>query len=526
MTNSTSLEWRESKITLANNDSRTIEGLAVPYERETKLAPGYYETIAADAYQPDGGVGQVKLLWRHGEVIGVGIATSGHDGVTIRARLSQTSAGDDAYQLVKDCAVDSLSIGFIPLEYEETWDYDDNLHVRQKLIDIKEVSLVPWPAYDEAKVTKVREHNQNQREETSKMDNDMLEAEVMRLRTSVNELRTTMAAPHAAAPSVERRCAAEIVKALAAGDSQTLEDVNAIQARAWSGTTSAADPVATGPHWVADLTRIYDQPDALKPLFAVGDLPSEGMRVDHTYLKTNSVTVNKQQTEGDDLVLGKVELQSASTPVGTYGGYTSLSRQTIERASVNILQRHLEAMAVAAGAASRKALAAAWNKGLKDQETSALVSTKAATALTWADLSALVVDAAAYFAAQNLPLDGLVVNKATFKALAALTAGDRPLLAVGSDGSNTAGGMNLVGISGDLAGLKIVCDLNAEATNVATVQKCVGGFYTRDAIRIYESGLVQLQATQVINLADNYSIYRYAAYANEIQSGVLPLKLG
>ena len=518
------IEWREYKISLAENEARTIEGLAVPYERETKLAPGYYETIADGAYQPDGGVGQIKLLWRHDEVIGAGTATSSAKGVPIQARISQTSAGDDAYQLLKDGVVDRLSIGFIPLEYEETWDDDGNLHVRQKLIDIKEVSLVPWPAYDEAKVTKVREHNQ--REEISKMDNDTLEAEVMRLRTSVNELRTTMAAPHAAAPSVERRCAAEIVKALVAGDSQTLEDVNAIQARAWSGTTSAADPIATGPHWVADLTRIYDQPDALKPLFAVGDLPSEGMRVDHTYLKTNSVTVNKQQTEGDDLVLGKVELQSASTPVGTYGGYTSLSRQTIERASVNILQRHLEAMAVAAGAASRKALAAAWAKGLKDQETSALVSTKAATALTWADLSALVVDAAAYFAAQNLPLDGLVVNKTTFKALAALTAGDRPLLAVGSDGSNTAGGMNLVGISGDLAGLKIVCDLNAEATNVATVQKCVGGFYTRDAIRIYESGLVQLQATQVINLTDNYSIYRYAAYANEIQGGVLPLKLG
>lgn len=521
----TSLEWREYKIALAENDTRTLEGLAVPYERETKLAPGYYETIARDAYQPDGGVGSIKLLWRHGEVIGAGTATSGHDGVPIQARISQTSAGDDAYQLLLDGVVDSLSIGFIPLEYEETWDDDQNLHVRQKKIDIKEVSLVPWPAYDDAKVTKVREHNQ-EREEANKMDTSALETEVMRLRTSLNELRTAMAAPHAAA-SVDRRCAAEIVKALVAGDSQTLEDVNSVQARAWSGTTSAADPVvATGPHWVADLTRIYDQPDALKPLFAVGDLPSEGMRVDHTYLKTNSVTVNKQSSEGDDLTLGKVELQSASTPVGTYGGYTSLSRQTIERASVSILQRHLEAMAVAAGAASRKALAAAWNKGLKDQETSALVSTKAATALTWADLSALVVDAAAYFAAQNLPLDGLVVNKATFKALAALTAGDRPLLAVGSDGSNTAGGMNLVGISGDLAGLKIVCDLNAEATNVATVQKCVGGFYTRDAIRIYESGLVQLQATQVINLTDNYSVYRYAAYANEIQGGVLPLKLG
>lgn len=523
MKNTTSLEWRESKIALASDDSRTIEGLAVPYERETKLGTGYYETIAADAYQPDGGVGQIKLLWRHGEVIGVGTATSGPDGVTIHARLSQTSAGDDAYQLVKDCAVDSLSIGFIPLEYEETWDDDGNLHVRQKLIDIKEVSLVPWPAYDEAKVTKVRE--QTQKKEGNKVDNDTLENELARLRNSVNELRTTVAAPHAA-PAVERRCAAEIVKALAAGDAKTLEDVNSIQARAWSGTTSAADPIATGPHWVADLTRIYDQPDALKPLFAVGDLPAEGMRVDHTYLKTNSVTVNKQSAEGDDLTLGKVELQSASTPVGTYGGYTSLSRQTIERASVNVLQRHLEAMAVAAGAASRKALATAWAKGLKDQEASALASPRAADALTWGSLVPLIVDAAAYFATQNLPLDGLVVNKPTFKALAALTAGDRPLLAVGSDGSNTAGAVNLVGISGDLAGLKIVCDLNAEATNVANIQKCVGGFYSRDAIRIYESGLVQLQATQVINLTDNYSVYRYAAYANEIQGGVLPLKLG
>lgn len=517
------LEWREYKISLASDDSRTIEGLAVPYERETKLMSGYYETIALDAYQPDGGVGRIKLLWRHDEVIGAGTATSGPDGVPIQARISQTSAGDDAYQLLKDGVVDSLSIGFIPLEYEETWDEDNNLHVRQKRIDIKEVSLVPWPAYDEAKVTKVRERLQ--KETATKMDISTLENEVMRLRTSLNELRTTISATQAV-PTVDRRSAAEIVKALVAGDSRTIEDVNAIQARAWSGTTSAADPVATAPHWVNDLTRIYDQPDALKPLFAVGDLPAEGMRVDHTYLKINSVTVNKQAAEGDDLTLGKVELQSASTPVGTYGGYTSLSRQTIERASVNILQRHLEAMAVAAGAASRKALAAAWAKGLKDQETACLVSTKAANALTWADLSALVVDAAAYFNKQNLPLDGLVVNQATFKAMAALTAGDRPLLAVGSDGSNTAGNVSLVGISGNLAGLKIVCDLNAEATNVANIQKCVGGFYSRDAIRIYESGLVQLQETRAINLTDNYSVYRYAAYANEIQGGVLPLKLG
>lgn len=523
MTNSTSLEWRESKIGLASDDSRTVEGLAVPYERETKLAPGYYETIARDAYQPDGGVGSIKLLWRHGEVIGAGTATSGPDGVPIQARISQTSAGDDAYQLLKDGVVDSLSIGFIPLEYEETWDDDGNLHVLQKRIDIREVSLVPWPAYDDAKITKVREHNQ--REEANKMDNDTLENELARLRTSVNELRTIVAAPQAA-PTVDRRCAAEIVKALVAGDGKTLEDVNGIQARAWTGTTTAADPVATAPKWVADLTRIYDQPDALKPLFAVGDLPAEGMRVDHTYLKLNSITVNKQVNEGDDLVLGKVELQSASTPVGTYGGYTSLSRQTIERASINVLQRHLEAMAVGAGAASRKALAAAWNKGLKDQEAASLVSTKAAAALTWADLSALVVDAAAYFARQNLPLDGLVLNMPAFKALAAITAGDRPLLAVGKDGSNTAGNMSLVGISGDLAGLKIVCDLNAEVTNVANIQKCVGGFYSRDAIRIYESGLVQLQETRAINLTDNYSVYRYGAYANEIQGGVLPLKLG
>ena len=40
------IEWREYKIALASDDSRTLEGLAVPYERETKLGPGYYETIA------------------------------------------------------------------------------------------------------------------------------------------------------------------------------------------------------------------------------------------------------------------------------------------------------------------------------------------------------------------------------------------------------------------------------------------------------------------------------------------------
>ena len=74
------------------------------------------------------------------------------EGLLIRAKISETVLGNETLNLVKDGAIKSFSVGFIPVVDEKK----DKTIVRKK-VDLKEVSLVAFPAYENASVTEVRE---------------------------------------------------------------------------------------------------------------------------------------------------------------------------------------------------------------------------------------------------------------------------------------------------------------------------------------------------------------------------------
>lgn len=320
----------------------------------------------------------------------------------------------------------------------------------------------------------------------------------------------------APAPAVDTRSAGEVLKALITGDEN--------ETRAYNGTVSSADGTMTRPTWIGDLTRLVDSVNPLKALFQTGALPPDGLNLEYTELATNNITVNAQANEGDDLLIGKITTREKTTPVKTFGGYTQLTRQAIERTRVNLLQVHLNGMALAAGQASANYFASVFANAVKERAASALSSTKTATTLTWSDIVGLTVDAAAAFQAEGLPLDGLIVDKATFKALAALTASDgRPLMNVSGTGANTIGTMNPVGLTGDVVGIKVTPNLMAKPDELGT--KVVGAFYSSLAMRTYETPVAQLQDENILNLSKAFSVYRYQAVAAEIPTGLVPLKL-
>lgn len=65
------------------------------------------------------GVDTAKLCYQHGELIGrITDADSQSDGLHITARISDTQLGRDVVALLRDGALDSLSVGFIPVESE------------------------------------------------------------------------------------------------------------------------------------------------------------------------------------------------------------------------------------------------------------------------------------------------------------------------------------------------------------------------------------------------------------------------
>lgn len=505
---------REYAASAQSSDDRTVSGIAVPYSDEIEYTRGYFETVAPGAFNPETN-GPVKLFWSHRDVIGtVTEARNTPEGLEITARISETSLGNDAYALARDGAIDRFSIGFVPLASDTTRDEDGNTHVVHTSIAVREVSLVPFPAYNNAVVTEVRSTPEPVKENPMTDTMSPVFDEINERMASLEQ--AFAAAAPAPAPAVDARSAGEVLKALVTGDEN--------ETRAYNGTVSSADGTMTRPTWIGDLTRLVDSVNPLKALFQTGALPPDGLNLEFTELATNTIAVNAQASEGDDLQIGKISTREKTTPVKTFGGYTQLTRQAIERTRVNLLQVHLNGMALAAGQASANYFASVFAATVQGRAASALTSTKTASTLTWSDIVGLTVDAAAAFQDAGLPLDGLIVDKATFKALAALTASDgRPLMSVSGTGANTVGEFNPAGLTGDVVGIKVTPNLMAKPDELGT--KVVGAFYSSLAMRTYETPVAQLQDENILNLSKAFSVYRYQAVAAEIPSGLVPLKL-
>ena len=97
-----------------------------------------------------------KFLWQHdtSEPIGrvLTLREDGH-GLFGEFKISRTTRGHDAYELLKDGALDSMSIGYIP----EEQDFDEKSGIRQlKSVDLLEISLVSIPMNEEARITAVK----------------------------------------------------------------------------------------------------------------------------------------------------------------------------------------------------------------------------------------------------------------------------------------------------------------------------------------------------------------------------------
>jgi len=148
----------EFELRLSGGDGRTIYGLAVPYDKEQRISSTLTEVfrkgVFADVIRAPH---RVKLLRGHGENNVLGRATllkETDDGLYAEFRISKTREGDEALELVKDGALDQLSIGFMPIKNRKR---SDGVMERIKA-HLAEVSLVTFGAYgDMAAIAGVRE---------------------------------------------------------------------------------------------------------------------------------------------------------------------------------------------------------------------------------------------------------------------------------------------------------------------------------------------------------------------------------
>ncbi|TAE34232.1 MAG: HK97 family phage prohead protease [Alphaproteobacteria bacterium] len=142
------------------------QGVFCGYASVFDVVDGQRDVVKRGAFHDSiqQGTQGIKLLWQHAmhEPIGV-IEELKEDvrGLYVRGRLLlEVERAREAYALLKSGAVTGLSIGYTPTRYR----IDPDSGIRMiSAIDLREISLVTFPANEQARVTVVKARDDGRR---------------------------------------------------------------------------------------------------------------------------------------------------------------------------------------------------------------------------------------------------------------------------------------------------------------------------------------------------------------------------
>jgi HK97 family phage prohead protease len=151
------IEFVNVPITLdaaAGDESpRTITGIAVPWAPvSATVSDGTNVMFQRGAF--DVNAKPAKLLEGHDMNALRGVVTEladSEDGLLFTAKFAKTAAANDAIELVKAGAYDSVSVGAQPVNYK----YDKNGTMVVSKANLVEISLVAQPAFKDAVITEI-----------------------------------------------------------------------------------------------------------------------------------------------------------------------------------------------------------------------------------------------------------------------------------------------------------------------------------------------------------------------------------
>lgn len=504
-------EFRAAPV---NDAAREIEGIGVPYETETELMPGLREKFAFGSVDAT----EALLFYGHREPIGrVMEATDTPEGVFIRAKISETDLGNDIYKLLRDGVLTRLSIGFLPDGDEaseiQRADDDSELIIWHHARAL-EFSIVPFPAYQDAQITTVRnslsanrkENPMNTPEPLTRSDLDPLNESIDRLERKLDAIPQT-----ALAPSVPQwRSMGEWLQDIARGKDDALD----FYQRAFAGNTTSDTIMKDS--FVGSFIDLALDRRRVTPLFSTGTLPATGTSVDFYQVESTDLKISKQAGEGENLQgPSKLKLKEANSPISTVGGWTEISRQAVDRSTVPALNTLLEGMALKYAQVTDQLVKDVVTKTVNEAKKKIALGTDPAsgTAQQWTDA---LIEAADYYGGSMFTMTGLGVSKDVFKALANLeTTGNR--LMNSGQGQNLVGTIRVPSLSGELLGLPVYL-IPGTAPNTAFV-------FDSQAIKTLEStgSPAMLQDANIINLTQAFSIYGYHAVIVPFPAAIVPI---
>jgi HK97 family phage prohead protease len=490
----------------ADLEERTIVGLAVPYGQTADIGGMYQERFVPGAIDS---IEDVKLFYGHEEPIGKIIEGRDTDaGFEIVAKVSDTARGNEVLTLMRDGVLNKFSVGFIAEESVK-----DGSTITRTKVSLKEVSVVPFPAFAGANITEVREEQTapeaeltNEQEMRTMSEN--MELEVRSVMDEVAELRRVVEAGQtSSAPAVigaEIRSQGDFAKKMLTGDADAIELARV--------ASTSADTVAL-PGFIGFINNLIDNNRPALSAFSRAALPAAGLTVEYAQVTANTITVGQQDPENEALSFGNLTIDSISAPVKTYGGYTSFSRQTIERSTVDYLNTVFQALTIAYANATNGALVS-HVQGLNYAGKTFDVS-----ALTSAALIGGIADGSAYiFENTGLRPEAIVLGTGAYKKLMTVAGEDgRPVVLVNGAGFNNIGSANIPGLSGQLFGLPVIVD-PAMGDNLAFMANS-------RAIQTFESAGAPVRLTDgdITTLTDSVSVYGYMAITTPFAGAIVKL---
>jgi len=484
---------------------RTLSGIAVPFGVDAMASTGKVRfepgSLPTDGAAP-------KLIRDHDLSKPIGIVTAriaDDSAMLFEARISETADGNEALTLAADGVLDAVSVG---VEVEK-FHYDGSTMVVESG-RWKELSLVPFGAFDAAKVLDVaaEEGDTPEPEETPTPQDSEEEIEMSENNELVEAAPAPVEIPTAPIIHAEQK--------LPSVGSYVAAQLRGNPIKVQAATSDTADIPGAIPSPLVG--EIFDTLTNERPIFAA--LGPRAMPAgDPFYARkvTQHSSVGIQAAEHDALSSQAMTVAKVQVDKVTLGGYIDLSEQEVLYAEDNVIQLVIEDMA--------KVYAEATEQWVGDDILYTNSSLASSTVTDWTDGDEVITDlyAAAAEIKQNfgrMPTHLIIRSDVWASVGAAKDSGGNRIFPYLSP-SNAAGTLNgATSLTGNPLGLSLIVSDNFGLT--PGDRKAL--MLSASCLTIFEDLRGSLRVEQPATLSTRLAFRGYVAAANySISNGCLAL---